>query len=65
MSAFCKGKGALHVCSYSSLNLGQLAKRIRCESDELNEEDSLEDQRKNRQRRAKFDLESPNGFTFT
>ena len=49
--------------SSSNFNLGQLTKRIHGESDEFDEEEALQAQRK--YQRAPFNLESPIGFTFT
>ena len=57
--------GASHQDSFSSLNLGQLTKRIHGESDEFDEEEALQAQRKDRRRRAPFYLELPMGLTFT
>ena len=58
-------KGASREHSSSSFNLGQLTKRIHGESDEFDEEEARQAQRKDRRRRAPFYLESPIGFTFT
>ena len=62
---FAAFKGASHEDSSASFNLGQLTKRIHGESDEIDEEEARQAQRKDRQRRAPFYLESPIGFTFT
>ena len=62
---FVAFKGASREDSSSSFNLGQLTKRIHGESDEFDEEEARQAQRKDRRRRAPFYLESPIGFTFT
>ena len=62
---FVAFKGALREDSSSSFNLGQLTKIIHGESDEFDEEQARQAQRKDRQKRAQFYLESPIGFTFT
>ena len=62
---FVAFKGASREHSSSSFNLGQLTKRIHGESDEFDEEEARQAQRKDRRRRAPFYLESPIGFTFT
>ena len=62
---FVAFKGASREDSSSSLNLGQLTKRIHGESNEFDEEEARQAQRKDRRRRAPFYLESPIGFTFT
>ena len=62
---FVAFKGASREHSSSSVNLGQLTKRIHGESDEFDEEEARQAQRKDRRRRAPFYLESPIGFTFT
>ena len=62
---FVAFKGASREDSSSSFNLGQLTKRIHGESDEFDEEEARQGQRKDRRRRAPFYLESPIGFTFT
>ena len=58
-------EGASRKGSSSSFNLGQLAKRIHSESNDFDEEEALQAQHKDRQRRSPFYLESPIGFTFT
>ena len=62
---FAAFKGASREDSSSSFNLGQLTKRIHGESDEFDEEEARQAQRKDRRRRAPFYLGSPIGFTFT
>ena len=62
---FVAFKGASREDSPSSFNLGQLTKRIHGESDQFDEEEARQVQRKDRRRRAPFYLESPIGFTFT
>ena len=62
---FVAFKGASREDSSSNCNLGQLTKRIHGESDEFDEEEARQAQRKDRRRRAPFYLESPIGFTFT
>ena len=62
---FVAFKDASREHSSSSFNLGQLTKRIHGESDEFDEEEARQAQRKDRRRRAPFYLESPIGFTFT
>ena len=62
---FVAFKGASREDSSSSFNLGQLTKRIHGESDEFDEEEARQAQRKDRRRWAPFYLESPIGFTFT
>ena len=62
---FVAFKGASREHSSSNFNLGQLTKRIHGESDEFDEEEARQAQRKDRRRRAPFYLESPIGFTFT
>ena len=62
---FIAFKGASREDSSSSFNLGQLTKRIHGESDEFDEEEARQAQRKDRRRRAPFYMESPIGFTFT
>ena len=62
---FVAFKGASREDSSSSFNLGQLTKRIHGESDEFDEEEARQAQRKDRRKRAPFYLESPIGFTFT
>ena len=51
--------------SSSSFNPGQLTKRIHGDSDEFDDEEAQQAQRKDRRRHAPFYLESPIGFTFT
>ena len=62
---FVAFKGASREHSSSSFNLGQLTKRIHGKSNEFDEEEARQAQRKDRRRRAPFYLESPIGFTFT
>ena len=62
---FVAFEGASHENSSSTFNLGQLTKRIQGDSDEFDEEEAQQPQRKDRRRRAPFYLESPIGFTFT
>ena len=61
---FVAFEGASREDSASSFNLGQLTKRIHCESDEFDEEEARQAQRKGQRRRVPFYLESPIGFTF-
>ena len=62
---FVAFEGASRKDSSSNYNLGQLTKRIHCESDEFDEEEALQTQRKDRRRRVSLYLESPVRFTFT
>ena len=62
---FLAFEGASHEDSSSSFNVGQPTKIIHSESDEFDEEEARQAQRKDRRRRAPFYLESPIGFTFT
>ena len=62
---FVAFNGASREDSSSSFNLGQLTKRIHGESDKFGEEEAQQAQRKDRQTRAPFYLESPIGLTFT
>ena len=62
---FVAFEGASCEDSSSTFNLGQLTKRIHVESDEFDEEEALQAQRKDRRLRTPCYLESPIGFTFT